>query len=88
MNPIEQLARKAAELNVAATPGDDDFTRRVLADIRAGDRRDDESAWGIGASVAVAAAVVALVLSFSSWSSLNNPLSPMTDASSFTWGVQ
>jgi hypothetical protein len=88
MNPIEQLARKAADLHVAATPGNEAFTRRVLADIRSRPPRGDESIWGIGASLAVATAVVAVVLSLGSWSLLSNPLSPLTDVSSFALGIQ
>ncbi len=92
MNPIERLARKAAGLHDAATPGDEAFTRRVLADIRSGPPCNDESTWGIGASLAVTTAVVAVVLSLGSWSSLSNPLSPpgspWTDVSSFALGIQ
>jgi hypothetical protein len=84
MNEIDRIAALAAQADRSASaPPLPDLADRVLADIRRGGRgRFDDGGsrvWQATAAATCALAIVAAVTAARSWSSLQNPLSDLSD---------
>jgi hypothetical protein len=82
MYEIDRMAALAAQADRSASPPPlPDLADRVLADIRRGGRSTDGSGrvWQATAAATCALAILAAVTAARSWSSLQNPLSDLSD---------